>query len=80
MVQYAIMENPLILMNLNYSHLKVRDKTFPASLMWWLNEPEEIQSGDAPGVPVVKTPYSQGRGHGFSPRFGTKIPHSIGCA
>ena len=33
---------------------------------------------DSPGVPVVKTPSFQCRGHGFSPWFqGTKMPHTV---
>ena len=34
-------------------------------------------TGDFPGSPVVKTPSSQCKGHGFDPSgWGTKIPHA----
>ena len=29
---------------------------------------------DFPGGPVVKTPFSQGRGHGFDPQSGNQDP------
>ena len=32
---------------------------------------------DFPGGPVVKISHFQFRGHGFYPRWGTKIPHTI---
>ena len=34
------------------------------------------ENRDFPGGPVVKTPHFRCRGHGFSPWWGTEIPHA----
>ena len=47
-----------------------------SSLVFFLKKKKEKE--DFPGGPVVKTPRSQCRGHGFNPWWG-KIPHAMWC-
>ena len=39
---------------------------------------ESETKGDFPRGPVVKTPYFQGRGHGFEPWLGSQNPTHCG--
>ena len=39
----------------------------------------DLEGLDFPGGPVVKTLCFQGRGPGFDPGSGTKIPHATQC-